>query len=122
MKRIKKTYSGIDFLTKKRTQATEMNTSVACARDEICIAKHFSVPYMYYRISDRVSRKVTLYKNIFLDENGDATYREHSIGDTVIFIGDINNNVPDNTKSNAYRGHLSGIPFFAIGDIPDKQS
>ena len=29
---------------------------------------------MYYRIWDRVSRKVTLYENIFLDENSGATY------------------------------------------------
>ena len=51
-----------------------MNTSGACARDEICLTKHYPVLYMYYRIWDRVSRKVTLYENIFLDENRGATY------------------------------------------------
>ncbi len=29
---------------------------------------------MYYRISGCVSRKVTLYENIFLDENSGAIY------------------------------------------------
>ncbi len=42
--------------------------------DENYMVKHHPVLYMYYRIWDRVSRKVTLYENIFLDENGGATY------------------------------------------------
>lgn len=43
-----------------------MNTSVSCARDENCIAKHFSVPYMYYRISVQVSRKLTRSEKFFV--------------------------------------------------------
>ena len=59
---------------KKKAQTAEVNTSDACVRDEICLTKHYPVLSMYYRISDGLSRKLTLYEKFSRDEKDSTTY------------------------------------------------